>query len=1080
MEAEATSGNLPEDRRRRIFLSYGHDDAGAPLATRLKQDLEKRGHEVWLDLDRLKTGVDWNTRIAEGVEWARGPSGRFILLITPHSVGREEGYCLNELQLALDLKVLVFPVIVVWYQPPLSIYRIQRVDMHDCVPLPEREGRYKDQFQTLADALESQDPPKFDTLDSRLLDCLKPLEYGADIRVHFPGFTGRKWVFDEIDQWLAKPKTSRIFGITGLAGTGKSAIAAYLCATREGVAAFHICRYGDKDKADPRRCVASIAYQLSKQLPAYQQQLGALNNLESLIANGNAQALFDQLILQPLAQVPDPGRKVVIVIDALDEANAEDENDLASLIAGEFGKSPDWLGLIVTTRPVREVTDPLQEMDGIDLETSRPENVDDIREYASKQLQPLTDNAELRASAATAVADRSEGVFLYAHWVCEELKRGHLSVDEVEDFPQGLSGAYYQFFQRQFPKLKDYQSDVEPVLGLLTAAYDFLRKEIVAEIFKWTDRQITDFFDPLAALFPCVEGRYRPFHLSILEWLSDRARNKTYNVSVKDAHQRLANYCWNQCARYVRDNLRLADYRRYAFRHGVRHLVESGRYADAVELLDYLVRHKDELKPEDRLELDQLAKLVTIALGERPSEDSETACAAWVAEAERIAPKKLAGLIKGLYMTKPQYGGIRLLVEYHRNDWPEIQEDFLRTDDYVLRNTMAKALADDFLETREDARLEAIYKLMSDEDLNHQELGAYAIQQIYADSPSLIQAKYLNLLANGKTYPFRSALGDLLIGLALQDKDAETFDRLEVMNAVDASSLFWNPIWDFNRMDVRWLKAIHYFIRDREPPADVSPDIREAHDSLRQTDNQRKELLARKVIPKADDTPDPLDSYYRLAVNSDCMDSAKNASKGDLQAIFEVLFAHPYWRVTEEAASLLASIVDEDSSAAKHIQLLFEHKLWRVQYGAAEAAFVARFKNNNRLFRQAINRFYKHREPLLRGDCVENLAAWIVDSSPSERRALLLEFKEQLVYWLREDQDCWVLDHVYRLFNQLESEGYQAEVAPLLQGGVSYLLEGAPVWYTMKRGDFLTRIEERKQTRERAEPKVAAQSAPKS
>ena len=43
--------------RRRIFVSYGHDEH-AGLARRLTTDLKGRGHQVWLDLDRLPPGRD--------------------------------------------------------------------------------------------------------------------------------------------------------------------------------------------------------------------------------------------------------------------------------------------------------------------------------------------------------------------------------------------------------------------------------------------------------------------------------------------------------------------------------------------------------------------------------------------------------------------------------------------------------------------------------------------------------------------------------------------------------------------------------------------------------------------------------------------------------------------------------------------------------------------------------------------------------------------------------------------------------------------------------------------------------------
>jgi hypothetical protein len=51
----------------RIFLSYGHDQY-ASLASRLKRDLEARGHDVWFDLERLRPGADWERYVEEGIE----------------------------------------------------------------------------------------------------------------------------------------------------------------------------------------------------------------------------------------------------------------------------------------------------------------------------------------------------------------------------------------------------------------------------------------------------------------------------------------------------------------------------------------------------------------------------------------------------------------------------------------------------------------------------------------------------------------------------------------------------------------------------------------------------------------------------------------------------------------------------------------------------------------------------------------------------------------------------------------------------------------------------------------------------
>ncbi|MGV8118237.1 MAG: toll/interleukin-1 receptor domain-containing protein [Candidatus Xenobiia bacterium LiM19] len=114
-----------ESKSLRIFLSYGHDEH-AVLAQQLKDDFQKHHHEVWFDIERLKPGGDWETYIEEGLEWTASESetGRVVLLMTPHSVRRPDGFCHNEIARAISRGLKFVPIMVVWCEPPLSICRI--------------------------------------------------------------------------------------------------------------------------------------------------------------------------------------------------------------------------------------------------------------------------------------------------------------------------------------------------------------------------------------------------------------------------------------------------------------------------------------------------------------------------------------------------------------------------------------------------------------------------------------------------------------------------------------------------------------------------------------------------------------------------------------------------------------------------------------------------------------------------------------------------------------------------------------------------------------------------------------------
>ena len=186
----------------RIFISYGHDE-NAELARRLNDDLEARGHETWFDERDIAVASDWEHVIEEGLHWCARPDGlrRVMLLMTPHAVRRPDGYCLNEITFAVARSLPIVPVMVVFAEPPLSIYRIQWLDMQECVPVADRGAQYERAKPRLFEALE-QSNLDFDGNWSHLYHVLAPLDFGVEIARHVPQFAGRQWLLKRIDVWL--------------------------------------------------------------------------------------------------------------------------------------------------------------------------------------------------------------------------------------------------------------------------------------------------------------------------------------------------------------------------------------------------------------------------------------------------------------------------------------------------------------------------------------------------------------------------------------------------------------------------------------------------------------------------------------------------------------------------------------------------------------------------------------------------------------------------------------------------------------------------------------------------------------
>ena len=381
----------------------------------------------------------------------------------------------------------------------------------------------------------------------RLEHLLQPLNFEADITPHISRFTGRQWVFDRIDTWLDNTEASRVFWITGKPGVGKTAIAAWLWTNRQEVAAVHFCRYGHEDKVDPRRAILSLACQLASTLPEYQKRLIELENLENIVAKNNAKTLFNNLVVQPLSgDIPKPERSIIILIDALDEASEGDKNLLASSIASEFDKTPEWMRLIITSRPEPEVVYPLQALTPYVLDASTPENEEDIRDFLRRELVSFAGGREPEQKVIDTIIDLSEGVFLYVEWTRKELEQRRLSLDRLDEFPQGLGGIYAQFFERQFPDIKGFEDKYRPVLEIIAAAREPLELDYISSIFEWSVYEHGEIMDTFGSLFPISANRIHPFHKSVLDWLTDRSKAGPYFTIPQEGHKRLADYGWQE------------------------------------------------------------------------------------------------------------------------------------------------------------------------------------------------------------------------------------------------------------------------------------------------------------------------------------------------------------------------------------------------------------------------------------------------------------------------------------------------------------------------------------------------------
>jgi WD40 repeat protein len=596
----------PDGQPQKVFLSYGRKDA-AGLAQRLKEALEADGHTVWMDQGEIHSGRPWEGQIEQAIDGA----DLTVAVLSPHAVRRPEGVCLDEISYARYGGTPIVPVMAISCTPPLGIYRLDWVDMQGW---DRQTGRFERALGKLQDALRrGPNSLSVEGTHADLFGQLQPLDFGPELSRLQHGFTGRGWVVDAVEAWLSDPAGAPAFLLTGDPGAGKSAVMAHLAQTLPQVAALHFCRADNSQTLRADAFVRSVAAQLATQLPGYAEALrGVLAQPNAL--DEEPDALFKNLIINPLAAAQAGDGPLLLLVDGLDEAvqhRAQTGPSIPRLVGSFLGELATMTGrvrLVLSSRPVPGV---LQHVQGrskpLALQASAPENRADLEAFVSERLERIRGALKKAGTGAQAVTawltGRAGGNFLYAEQALLGIESGRLDPSEPDAFPAGLVGLYASQFERLFPGpngTASYDTELRPLLSVLVAAREPLSAGQVAKALGASGQADAAHLDPMdpaftvrrrmkqvAAQYPKRDGRYVPFHASVTEWLSGETGHAatdamTYAVSLKAGHRMLAaagQAAWDDDG---------ADSPPYVLRHLPGHLLDAGQWEEAHDLLTTL------------------------------------------------------------------------------------------------------------------------------------------------------------------------------------------------------------------------------------------------------------------------------------------------------------------------------------------------------------------------------------------------------------------------------------------------------------------------------------------------------------
>ncbi|HQN30943.1 MAG TPA: hypothetical protein PKX20_07425, partial [Methanothrix soehngenii] len=406
-------------------------------------------------------------------------------------------------------------------------------------------------------------------------------EYIAERTLHF---TGREWLFREIDDWLDDPKAPQFFILTGDPGIGKSAIASRLKQFSDGIrppqeyrhikkdfiSGLHFCSARRGSWISPESFARSLSAQLAARCPEFARSIASGLKLEVKQTIGlclgtavgveiqnyhaeSSEAVFNNLVRQPLnalCWMQPSADLILILVDGLDESlYYSGRPNIAGLLAACHDLSPK-VRFLITSRNKEEVLRPFRPLEPYILYARKEENMADLSAYlrrrfqGSEKLRLLAGGDERVAEVIRSLTSRSGGNFLVVSKILSSMEHNEISIDDPQDLPSELKDLYAWFLDRLTRGDENRWRDLyRPVLGIMAAAFEPLD---VSALSRWTGlsrQKVSDAIHDLREFMDsAMKGKnssYRLYHQSVVDFLTE-GDSGAYFIDSSEYHQKIA------------------------------------------------------------------------------------------------------------------------------------------------------------------------------------------------------------------------------------------------------------------------------------------------------------------------------------------------------------------------------------------------------------------------------------------------------------------------------------------------------------------------------------------------------------
>ena len=251
--------------------------------------------------------------------------------------------------------------------------------------------------------------------------------------------------------------------------------------------------------------------------------------LKDLTEQFEGYTLLNKLISEPLSMIKSVTGKKSLLIDGLDEAERSGNNAMAIAISQLVKDLPDWINVIIFSRPVTSVLTPLHNTSRLEIDADGSMNKEDLRKYIEKHL------SDAPQEVVDSIIRHSEGSFLYARYACENIKS---EVDYA--LPDGMMHFYYDSFSRIFASEEEYAKS-RRFMEWVVASSRPVSQSLVMCATECDEYELRAFRNKMKSFVKVsVNDCIQAYHSSLIEWLTNEEVAGEYWISLDGARKNIA------------------------------------------------------------------------------------------------------------------------------------------------------------------------------------------------------------------------------------------------------------------------------------------------------------------------------------------------------------------------------------------------------------------------------------------------------------------------------------------------------------------------------------------------------------